>query len=313
MKSIFLILFFILVVQVIPAYSQDNADYFPYKKNNYWEYYWVEFGHPDTIVSYSVFDSVDSQGSKIAIFDSHFINPIEPPLMLPDSGTFIIDTNLNVFSNWAPIGYSQYPLIYKLNGKQGDKWIIYDYSHTGNGPFEMARINEVRNDTILRITTKTMRIEYYMAYDSTDTTGLDRWSDILAKGFGLQARGGGDAPASIYLKGAIIDGILYGDTTGMITGVNNQQILPTKFQLYQNYPNPFNPTTKINYQVPKPGNVELKVFDILGREVMMLVNGYKNVGKYTVDFNASKLASGVYIYRLKSGSYISTKKMVILK
>ena len=85
------------------------------------------------------------------------------------------------------------------------------------------------------------------------------------------------------------------------------------YDLYQNYPNPFNPTTNITYQVLKPGNVELKVYDILGREVMTLVNDFRNVGKYTVDLNASRLASGVYFYRLKSGEFVSTKKMVLLK
>ncbi len=93
---------------------------------------------------------------------------------------------------------------------------------------------------------------------------------------------------------------------------NGEETVKT-YELSQNYPNPFNPATKITYQVPKPGNVELKVYDVLGREIMTLINGYKNAGKYTVDFNASKLASGIYIYRIKSGDFISTKKMVLLK
>jgi Secretion system C-terminal sorting domain len=85
------------------------------------------------------------------------------------------------------------------------------------------------------------------------------------------------------------------------------------YDLFQNYPNPFNPSTKISFQIPKPGNVVLKIYDILGREVMTLVNGYKNVGRYKIDFNASNLASGVYIYRLVSGDFVSVKKMVLLK
>ncbi len=101
---------------------------------------------------------------------------------------------------------------------------------------------------------------------------------------------------------------------------------PTEFKLEQNYPNPFNPTTKIRYSIPIPpsssplangrsevGLVILKVYDILGNEVTTLVNEQKEPGYYEVDFNASSFASGVYLYRLQSGDYISIKKMLLLK
>ncbi|PIP76328.1 MAG: hypothetical protein COW85_14815 [Ignavibacteria bacterium CG22_combo_CG10-13_8_21_14_all_37_15] len=85
------------------------------------------------------------------------------------------------------------------------------------------------------------------------------------------------------------------------------------FYLYQNYPNPFNPSTTITYQLPKNGNVTLKIFDILGNEVKTLVNEQKEMGRYTVHFDASSLASGMYIYRLRANDYTSTKKMLLLK
>lgn len=81
----------------------------------------------------------------------------------------------------------------------------------------------------------------------------------------------------------------------------------------QNYPNPFNPTTTINYQIPTSGNVTIKVYDILGNEVANLVDGYMESGRYEVDFDASSLASGVYIYRLYVNDYVNVKKMVLLK
>jgi|GEM_PF-2205570 len=90
-------------------------------------------------------------------------------------------------------------------------------------------------------------------------------------------------------------------------------VTPTSFNLRQNYPNPFNPTTIISYDLPRSGFVTLKVYDILGREVSTLYNGNQNVGTYNVSFDASKLASGVYFYQLKSGDYTSIKKMVLLK
>lgn len=91
------------------------------------------------------------------------------------------------------------------------------------------------------------------------------------------------------------------------------ETIPVTYELSQNYPNPFNPTTTIRYQLPKDGMVTLKVYDILGAEVVTLVNEEKVAGKYEVNFNASNLASGVYIYRLNVNDYVSVKKMVLLK
>jgi hypothetical protein len=88
---------------------------------------------------------------------------------------------------------------------------------------------------------------------------------------------------------------------------------PKVFALEQNYPNPFNPTTVISYQLPVAGNVSLKVYDVLGKEVMTLVNGRQEAGAYNLNFNASNLSSGVYFYRLQSGNFVSTKKMMLVK
>ncbi len=96
-------------------------------------------------------------------------------------------------------------------------------------------------------------------------------------------------------------------------GVNDKPVTVNQFKLDQNYPNPFNPTTKISYSIAKPGLVNIKVYDILGRQVAQLVNRNQNVGTYSVDFNASNLSSGVYIYQIESGSFVATKKMMLLK
>ncbi|AFH47900.1 5'-Nucleotidase domain protein [Ignavibacterium album JCM 16511] len=98
-----------------------------------------------------------------------------------------------------------------------------------------------------------------------------------------------------------------------LTDVEDEQQLPTGFALLQNYPNPFNPTTIIKYQLPVNSNVTLKVYDVLGKEVATLVNGYKSAGRYEVEFNTTSLSSGVYFYQLKTGSFVETKKMIILK
>ncbi len=95
--------------------------------------------------------------------------------------------------------------------------------------------------------------------------------------------------------------------------VESESNIPKKFSLSQNFPNPFNPTTIINYSLPSNEFVNLKVYDILGNELVTLVNESQKAGKHKVNFNAENLPSGVYIYRLKSGSYIDSKKMILVK
>jgi hypothetical protein len=89
--------------------------------------------------------------------------------------------------------------------------------------------------------------------------------------------------------------------------------IPIEYRLEQNYPNPFNPSTVIGYQLPASGFVTLKVFDVLGKEVDSLVSSYQNAGNYSVQFNAFHLPNGVYFYRLDTGPYHSTKKLLLLK
>jgi hypothetical protein len=114
------------------------------------------------------------------------------------------------------------------------------------------------------------------------------------------------------LIGCIINGILYGDTS--LTGINQISLeVPDKFSLEQNYPNPFNPSTKIKFQILKSGIVKLAVFDVLGREIQVLVNQLLSPGTYEADFDGSNLPSGVYYYKLESEEFSVTKKMVVLK
>jgi hypothetical protein len=95
--------------------------------------------------------------------------------------------------------------------------------------------------------------------------------------------------------------------------INYLPPLPEYYYLGQNYPNPFNPTTQINYELPVSGLVTLKVFDILGREISILVNEEKSAGTYQVNFSSNGLSSGIYFYTLTSHNYSKTKKMVLLR
>lgn len=111
------------------------------------------------------------------------------------------------------------------------------------------------------------------------------------------------------------NGIILRTTTGggTVTNIEDDVKQLFNFELQQNYPNPFNPTTTIKYSIPQKSNVSLKVYDILGNEVASLVNEEKSAGKYEVTWYAANLQSGVYFYRLLAGSFIDTKKMILIK
>lgn len=104
-------------------------------------------------------------------------------------------------------------------------------------------------------------------------------------------------------------------TSSTVTAVENSvgNNLIVEYELMQNYPNPFNPATSINYKLPNAGFVSLKVYDVLGREVSVLVNQFQQAGNYNVSFNAAKLASGIYFYKLHSGSFVSVRKMMLIE
>jgi hypothetical protein len=109
------------------------------------------------------------------------------------------------------------------------------------------------------------------------------------------------SPDSVYLLG------------NQVAGVRDHQLLPGYFALHQNYPNPFNPSTLIEYDLPSREYVSLRVYNMLGQEVAVLVNGEQEPGYKSVKFDITNLPSGVYVYRIAAGSFTDTKKMLIVK
>ena len=122
----------------------------------------------------------------------------------------------------------------------------------------------------------------------------------------------------ISTSGSTATGVI--DTTEILTesissiGIKQiSEVVPSSYSLSQNYPNPFNPETKIRFELPVGGFSSLKVYDILGREVAILVNEKLGAGTYTVDWNAGNFPSGAYFYRLRTEGYTETKRIVLLK
>jgi len=319
-NSAFIILFITIIVSNIYfAQQNDNLNYFPNHEGDMWEYYYSDGPfYRDTAQVFNHYDSTDASGNIYVTQTSRYINPISvPAIPFEDTMRYKIDTLNQV---WGRVGELDSVIAFKLNAQQGDQWILKTYYDNGEVMgYEMARVDIIYEKNIWGNIYKVMNTFYYYTTDYSDTTGLSRYGVDLAKGLGKVWQGGGESPGRMDIKGAVIGGVLYGDTTNIITSVenNSRNILPSTIELRQNYPNPFNPTTTINYQLPEADFVSLKVYDILGKEVAVLVNEHKNPGHYSVTFDASSvsggLPSGVYIYKLQAGEFSSVKKMLLTK
>ncbi|MGE5430421.1 MAG: T9SS type A sorting domain-containing protein [Syntrophomonadaceae bacterium] len=129
-------------------------------------------------------------------------------------------------------------------------------------------------------------------------------------------RGSGMSDFRVIGKGSgntFIKHVMIGIISNTPTGVMKEEKIPMTYALSQNYPNPFNPATTISYSIPEGQNVRLTVYDMLGEEISTLVHEYKQAGTYTINFNASSLPSGIYIYTLQTGQFRDSKKLVLLK
>ncbi|GBD86793.1 hypothetical protein BMS3Abin03_00717 [bacterium BMS3Abin03] len=158
-----------------------------------------------------------------------------------------------------------------------------------------------------------------VVYDSAAQTG--KWyldgSLIDTVSFALVHGNDKNISTSNFGMGFVFEGIfddLKVYSLSGATGVEDASgLIPSSFKLMQNYPNPFNPSTTISYSIPNSEKVSLKVFDVLGNEIAELVNGEKPAGYYEVNFDALNLSSGIYYYTIKAGSFVRSRKMILLK
>lgn len=172
----------------------------------------------------------------------------------------------------------------------------------------VQRVNLIRADALGRIFAATAGRGILLSNDTGKTwidigNGLTQ-NEITTLGFGSLGH---------IFAGTIGNGI-YRSLNPIITSIEEPESnLPVNFELLQNYPNPFNSETKITFKIPRNGFVSLKVFDVLGREVAVLVNEFKNAGAYQSTFNASSLPSGMYLYKLEAAGKSIIQKMILMK
>jgi len=175
--------------------------------------------------------------------------------------------------------------------------------HTfGIGLVESSEIS-VKGNTIVIVLSKAAR--YYIYYSNDN--GVTWWRNDMQSGslaYSMNISGG-------KIWAGRLDGLYYKPDT--ITGIGDDIETPSAFSLSQNYPNPFNPSTNINFSLEADGQTTLKVYNVIGKEVATLVDGYTKAGNHSVTFNAEDLPSGVYLYKLVSPSGTKTGKMTLLK
>jgi hypothetical protein len=140
----------------------------------------------------------------------------------------------------------------------------------------------------------------YIDYSINNASGGDREAE-----YRITAVDEGNNPSPVQSVT-----IVYGQ--GILDKIKSNEMI-SDYSLEQNYPNPFNPSTKISYSIKEEGLATLKVYDVLGNEVATLVNENKPAGNYAADFNSSQLPTGIYIYKLQAGDFVSSKKMILLK
>lgn len=278
------------------AQTIDPKNFFPSSVGNIWQYSGI-WGATEHLFK----DSVDNEGFRhlFYTYDGFF----------PDYATYKLDT-LNQVVYYTPFQLSWY--YYKLNCDSGAIWIV-DSLDLGIGmTYKLALCRNQYNGQIFGVNTTFKEITFYDYQSDTIITqqSWPRYTFILAYGIGeisqFDEEGGG--PVRV-LQGCIING----DTLGIITSIDQNLTSLDKFILHQNYPNPFNPNTTISFSIPETDFVQLKVFDMLGEEVVTLVNESKSPGNYSVHFNAADLPSGIYIYSLRVNGQVQNRKMLLIK
>jgi len=268
------------------VYSQstNGSSYFPIAINNEWKF------------SSQLFPSAEKYTDTLRIHNKLYfglsVQEFEPNYYFRESGDQVFILSLTD---------STENLLYDFNADVGESWELNGDYNCSYG-FDVTLIS--KNDTVSTPLGDFYNcIHFRHSQVCMDAGIIDTW---FVKGIGKVRY------TEVYFVG-MGDFVL--EDYNIVTSVNqpDEHPIPFTYNLFQNYPNPFNPITNIRFRIAKTGLVTIKVHDILGNEVMILVNEVKPAGNYEIEFDGTGLPSGVYFYQLKAGKYFETKKMILLK
>ncbi|NOX18493.1 MAG: T9SS type A sorting domain-containing protein [Chlorobi bacterium] len=255
----------------------------------------------DTAEFYFAFGDVELNGAPVEfeeIIDSNYVNDL---------------THINQYLRTNPFELSGgnslvYSVLYGLTDSLFSTQILGEDSYVH---FKVELVEEGTNNVIGSYDDITYDKYNLNQYDnisySINTDGIGT-KTVRLKLTVEDNLGGGYGFSKIYAEGSAL-----GKTRGYVELPYQGSLAVEQYALMQNYPNPFNPTTTIKYEIPETGFVTLKIYDVLGREVSTLVNAKREAGRYEAEFNARGLSSGIYIYRIQSGNFTESKKMILLK
>ena len=184
----------------------------------------------------------------------------------------------------SPLGTAGVPRNANLVWRASASALLYRVQVSANRLFDPVARDTTVSDTTFQVVPLDANTLYYWRVSAINDSGASAYSDMG-----------------------------YFTTGDQIVAVKESERTPTTYELSQNFPNPFNPETVIKYQIPKASHVTLTVYDVLGHEVAVLVNGFRGAGEYSLTFDGTGLASGVYFYRLHAGDFVAARKLVIVK
>jgi len=278
----------------------DTSGYLIKERDFYW--YAVEWGKTGQTSYYyknGLLDSVLFEGSdgtqwiknaNCKFYNNEFAAPDSVIWKLWSDNIWV--DYLNCTYNYDKSGNLLSGLIHDRTGWTND--YRFNYSYNENNCFYFGK-NEIK----LNGTWTPGDEEFYSSRQ--DIFQPDLFGNVSNEFFNLSVPG---TELNVYYK-------LNPNAATSVSG--NNKINLDQFNLSQNYPNPFNPTTTINYSLPKAGDVKLTVYNSIGSKVATIVDDNKPAGNYSVQFNGSNLASGIYLYRLETGNYSAAKKLILLK
>lgn len=260
--------------------AQDAGDFFPHKLGNKWVYSTFDPQYPSML------------GTRSVTQDSLLPNGYY--LVRMDGRPYLFD----------PIGrvYSDTSIQYDFTATMKSWWVYRD----------TVEVDTIFNATIFGIRTDVIVFNTWFGAFRDLNNGFVFISEYFGRGFGLVQKDFHEAfpfPRREYLVRAIIDDVRF----GTLTTAEPHDAYNSTPSLEQNYPNPFDTRTSIGFSVPKRDWVRLVVYDLLGREVITLVDGGQEIGKYSIVFNGNELQDGIYFYRLIAGSNQEVKKMILRK
>lgn len=282
--------------------EKKSTPYFPYQKGD--------------ILVYSVYD-----------FDRNYLHDIKLSVNKDSLGedgkrylsSFLSGQEYSVHSSGDIYSDNYYDVensrVFDSKALITEPWVL---TKRVTGSFELAVKREILSIEKFGVQDTIVLVEYYLAPDSLDTSGLARSELQWSAKFGLLATFDAEGGNRHSLKGILLDGVVYGDTLALITAGEIDSQIPSNFSLRQNYPNPFNPSTTIQFELATPSNVSLSVYTIQGQLIQRLTyNQYYNAGVHSINLNIlqqrTSWVSGLYFYELITDYGRQVKRMTLIK